>query len=78
MKTNDAREKADPRILDDWRNEPSVSYFRGMGRYATKKMNDSKINDVIRSRFKIGIKMKNSTKKRKTQRRTAPEIKIAS
>jgi len=78
MKTNDAREKADPRTLDDWRNEPSVSYLRGMGRYATKNMNDSKINDVIKSRFKIGINMKNSTKKRKTQRSTAPDTKIAS
>ena len=44
---NDARETAVPRILADNRDEPSVSYLTGNGRYATKNINDSKIKDVI-------------------------------
>jgi len=76
MKINDARETAVPRILADNRDEPSVSYLRGNGRYATKNINDSKIKDVIISKSNTGINTRNSTKKRMVQIRTAEEINI--
>ena len=76
MKIKDESDNANPRILAHNRDEPSVSYFRGKGRYAAKNITDSKIKDVIRSRFKIGMNIRNSTKIRTQQSRTAEEIKI--